>query len=463
MDLKPKDLDRLVEELKASHAIFSPLFQRAEQRGWASLYLQGLLSDIERKSVEPMAQQIEGGHVRNMQQFLGAGTWDDDPILAEHERQVRLTLGTGEGVLQVDGSGFPKQGKESVGVMRQYCGALGKVANCQSGVFVGYGVSTGYTLLNRRLYLPKLWFSPEYKKRWQRCGIPKGTPFRTHGELAWEMIQEISVRGELRFQWITFDEEYGKDPWLLDQVAGVGKYYLAEVPVTTPVWFERPATRQVTRRRKGKVMGKEALVNKKDKPIEVRTLVSQVKRWTTKVIKEGSKGPMVAEFAAVRAVAVRDTLPGPDVWVVFRRTLGAEPELKIYLSNAPADTPLSTLAQVSGWRWPIETMFEDGKGLLGMDQYETRSWRGWHHHMTLVILAHHFLVRLGRRLKKKSPALTLPQVRLLLQVVLPQKELDATEALRLIRYTQARNHAAYKSHRKRKLIELRKLKPKLSL
>src|SRR5712692_2693151 len=401
IDLKPKEIEGLLEELQEYHAIFSPLFKRVEQGQWAHLYLQGQLLDIERKSVEPMAQRIVGGNVRNMQQFIGAGAWEDEELLEKHEKQVRRTLGSSGGVLQVDGSDFPKQGKESVGVMRQYCGALGKVANCQSGVFIGYGNKNGYTLLNRRLYLPKLWFSDEYKERRERCGIPKGAKFQTHAELAWAMIENVATRGVLPFQWVTMDEGYGANPWLLDKVAGLGKYYLAEVPVSTPVWARRPQTVTVTVRRKGQWVTRTRLAKGQPKPGTGRDLAAKIPSWKTRTIKEGSKGPLVAEFAAVRAVAVRHKLPGPAVWVVFRRTLGPQPELKIYLSNAPATTSLGSLVQMTGWRWPIETMFEDGKSELGMDHYETRSWRGWHHHMTMTILAHHFLVRLRRRLKKK--------------------------------------------------------------
>jgi len=122
--------------------------------------------------------------------------------------------------------------------------------------------------------------------------------------------------------------------------------------------------------------------------------------WRTPEVKAGEKGPLRARFAFVRAVAARDRLPGPDLWVVFRRSMSDPPELKVFLSNAPAETPKAELVRLSGRRWPIETCFEEAKHHLGMAQYQTRSWRGWHHHMTLVILAHHFLVRLKLRHKK---------------------------------------------------------------
>lgn len=122
--------------------------------------------------------------------------------------------------------------------------------------------------------------------------------------------------------------------------------------------------------------------------------------WQAYQIKEGSKGPMVAEFAFLRGVAVRNGLPGPDVWIVFRRSLGNDPELKVYISNAPSDTPTTELVRVAGLRWPVETAIQESKDGLGMDDYEVRSWVGWHHHMTECLLAHHFLVRCQKRLKK---------------------------------------------------------------
>jgi len=160
VNLAPRDVEGLLDELRAYHASFSPLFARAEQRHWALQYLQGLLLDLPRKSVEPMALALRDGNIRAMQQFIGEGAWDDTAILAAHQRLVAQTLGEPDGVLIVDGSEFPKKGEASVGVARQYCGALGKIANCQAGVFVAYASQKGYTLLDRRLYMPAVWFTP---------------------------------------------------------------------------------------------------------------------------------------------------------------------------------------------------------------------------------------------------------------------------------------------------------------
>jgi SRSO17 transposase len=185
MNLAPRDVEQLMAELTGYHAIFAPLFLRQEQREWSIKYLQGQMLHIERKSIEPMALALEGGDVQAMQQFIGNGAWDDELILKTHQQLVAETLGDSRtGVLVVDGCDFPKQGETSVGVARQYCGALGKVANCQASVVACYASERGYTLVDRRLYMPEKWLSEDYAERREECGVPADLTFHTQPELA---------------------------------------------------------------------------------------------------------------------------------------------------------------------------------------------------------------------------------------------------------------------------------------
>jgi len=408
MDLAIHDIEHLVEELRAYHAIYSPLFQRREQREAAHSYLQGLLAPLPRKSIEPMVLAVDGvapKAVRAMQSFISEGQWNDERLLHQHWKEVEADLGADDGVLMVDGSDFPKQGGHSVGVKRQYCGELGKRANCQAGVFVGYVSLQGYTVLDRRLYVPAEWLTDDaYTERRQQCGLPPALPFKTKPALAQEMLAAVVKSQTLRCRWVVADEAFGGNPGLLDGVAGLGLWYFTEVPHTTRVWQERPAPHIPPRRGRGRRPPRERLVEGAPKARTVLEVAGArpAEAWTRQTIKEGSQGPMVAEFAAIRVVAVRDTLPGPEVWLVLRRHVETG-ELKSYLCNAPVDTALEKLVHMSGMRWPIETCFEDSKQLLGMGDYEVRSWTGWHHHMTLVILAHFFVVRMSLRLKK-SPS-----------------------------------------------------------
>ena len=406
LDLQPAEVDALVEELREYHALYSPLFARQEQRDWAGKYLHGLLLEIPRKSIEPMVMALEGpdpNAVRAVQQFLSKGAWEDDLILHRHWQEVDQDLGTRDGVLIVDGSDFLKQGQDSVGVKRQYCGEVGNRANWQAGVFLGDASAHGYTVLDRRLYLPREWVEDDaYAERRQKCGVPADILFQTKPTLAAAMVQAVMQTGSLRARWLTCDEGFGQDPAFLDAVAEQGLWYYAEVSHATRVWRHRPATAVPEWSGRGRRPTKEQVLAGEPEPETVEAIAASLppEMWTRETIYEGSQGPLVADFALLRVVAVRDGLPGPDVWLGLRRDVFTG-ELKTFLSNAPPDTPRPALVRLSGLRWPIETGFEDSKQLVGMGDYEVRSWRGWHHHMTLCILAHFFLVRMCLRLKKK--------------------------------------------------------------
>ena len=425
LTVTPASTAGVVEELAAYHAAFAPCFAYRTQQRWSEVYLRGLLvADVPRKNVEAVALRLLGAgeaadrEVRALQHFVSEGVWDDAAVLRRHWGLVGESLGEDEGVLTVDGSDIPKQGTHSAGVARQWCGALGKKANCQAGVFVGYASRRGYTLLDRRLYLPELWFSPAYRERWQAAAIPPETAFATKPALAATMVEAIVASQQLRARWLTCDEGYGDDPAFLDRVDACGLWYLAEVsrgthawPLTEPdgqagraapvVWVPPPTSN------KGPAPTRARLHPASPPSPDLLAVAAAVPAaaWERYRILEGAKGPLLADFVALRVVAVRDRLPGPTVWLLIRRTVpepGDEPVYKFYLSNASAALPLLALVWASGMRWPIERCFTEGKDELGLDHYECRFWRGWHHHMTLVILAHHFLVRLQGRLNQRE-------------------------------------------------------------
>src|SRR4030095_1643095 len=239
LKLTVQDKELICQALIDFHHLFDSCFQRREQRQWSAFYLCGQLSNLERKTIEPMVLELLGPQrnvVRAVQQFIGGGQWSADAVLQRLQALVAETLGEPQAVLIVDGSGLPKQGESSVGVARQYCGALGKIANGQEGVFAVYVSPKGYTFVDTRLYLHEDWFDAAHRQQWQTCGIPQDTPFRTEPELALEMIRGLEERAVLPFQWIACDEHFGQNPAFLDAISTLGKWYFAEVPCDMRVW-----------------------------------------------------------------------------------------------------------------------------------------------------------------------------------------------------------------------------------
>jgi len=402
------------EELQVFHRHFQPLFPRREQRAWSLLYLCGQLSNLERKTIEPMVLSLIGADpnaIRGLQQFIGQGEWDTAPLMIQVQSLVSSWLGEDDGVVIVDGSGFPKQGKYSVGVAHQYCGHLGKIANCQEGVFLVYASRRGYAFVDERLYVPEEWFSPVSRKRWKACGIPETLIFHTEPELGLEMIRSLVQRGVIPFRWVTCDESYGKIPAFLDGIAALDKWYLAEVPADTRVWLRTPAIEPPGRGLFGRPRTHPRVKRTAPRPLELRALSAQLPRtaWQRRKIQEGTKGPLMVELAFVRVTSVCDQLPGPRCWAIFRRTLGSQPETKFYLSNAPADCSKQELTRLTGMRWPVETALEEAKGEVGLDHFETRTWQGWHHHMLQSFLVHLFLIRLRLLFQKKARPSPLPR------------------------------------------------------
>jgi SRSO17 transposase len=434
--------------------LFKGAFQRVEQIKKSLTYMNGLLGNATRKNVEQMALG-QKEKVRSLQYFVGQSQWETEPVLAIHQGLIGETLGEEDGVMLVDESSTVKQGTESVGVAAQYCGSVGKTANGQVGVYVGYASRKGYSLIEGRLFMPQKWFAEEHAEQRQGCGVPKDLVFKTKPEIGLELLKNAIKRTTLAFSWVAADALYGDSPAFRDGVAATGKWYFTAIKENTLLWCTPPKVHVPAWSGHGRPPTRLRLSDPRKHPLPVQQLVKKIQKqdWVRAVIKEGSKGPIVCDFAFLRVTESRGGLPAGELWLILRRNLDDPTELKYFFSNAPLPTPLQEFVRISGMRWPIESIFEESKGEVGMDHYEMRSWLGWHHHMLFVSLAHHFLVRLRIQFQEQAPALTIYQVRILLCSVLPSFVSDIQAALERVSYYQRRNLIAYRSHRKKKLAQ----------
>jgi SRSO17 transposase len=322
-----------------------------------------------------------------------------------YHQLVADAMGDPEGVLMVDETGFVKKGQESVGVARQYCGTLGTVENCQVGVFAGYASRHGYALLDQRLFVPEAWFTDAYAARRTRCNVPTELTFQSKPQLAAAMVQALAQEGLLPFKYVVTDCLYGNSPAFWDAIeACIGVSGFVAIPAETRCWLQRPRTEDRTYTYKGDVRVKRVAVASTNVPSSVAAVAAGLpaSSWYRRTVSEGTKGPLVYEFARQRITLCKDGLPERTVWLVLKRSIGGEPTYTYYLSNAPVSTPLRTFVWLSGLRWAVEQCFEEGKTELGMDHYEGRKYPGWPHHMLTTMLAHFFLWHLKIRLGKKS-------------------------------------------------------------
>ena len=374
------DLERVYQAFQDFHDYFAPAFGRRETREHSRHYLQGLLvQSQERRNAENLSEAVAASP-RGMQRFLTEAPWDDDLVMGRLQEYLGSRLEHREGVWVLDGSDFPKQGVKSVGV-----------ANCQAGMFLAYVSPLGRALVDKRLYLPLGWTSDA--ERCQAAGVPEEKrSYRSKTELALEMVEQALARGHLRAGWVAGDDAFGMSPSFREGLSALGMGYVLDIPANFTVWPEEPEWISPAYQGKGRPR-KPKLRGGQRRTMGERVAAISEEAWRAITVAQGSQGPRVYQFSAQRVRPTAKRKPGEVHWAVFRRNLdGSEP--RYYLSNAAADAPLETLAQVGGSRWRIETEFETEKSDVGLDEYETRTWRGWHHHVALCLLAGTFLLTL---------------------------------------------------------------------
>jgi SRSO17 transposase len=353
---------------------YLPRFYRKEQHELALVVLQGKLSGLERKTSEPIAY-LAGRHRKPVQHFVGAGAWDDEAVMAELRRHVAQEKGDADAVLVLDPSGFPKTGGASCGVARQWCGRLGKVENCQVGVFLTYATAEGYAPLDRRLYLPREWADDDERRG--ETYVPEGVTFRESWRIGLDLLDRSGP--DVPFGWVAGDDEFGRASAFRAALRERRLRYVLDVPCNTSI----------------RDLGETPAPGRRLPPwrrVDEWAKAQPPSRWRRLELGDGSKGPR-----AVRAletwVQTRDDegRPGPVERLVVIRTVAGEPRVWYTLSNA-SDVGLPGVVRAHGRRHAAEELFGAGKGEVGLGQYEVRSWVGWHHHMTLSLLALWFLV-----------------------------------------------------------------------
>jgi SRSO17 transposase len=383
-EVSPADVTGCRHRLDGFLRRYLPRFYRVEQHELARVVLQGKLSNLQRKTSEPIAYQA-GRPRKPVQHFVGAGAWDDEAVMAELRRHVAQECAAADAVLVVDPSGFPKSGADSCGVARQWCGRLGKVENCQVGVFLTYVTAHGYAPLDRQLYLPREWADDAGRR--EAAHVPEDVTFQESWRVGLKLLDRS--RGDVPFGWVAGDDEFGRSTAFRAELRQRHLRYVVDVPCNTLIrdLDETPAPgRRVAPWRR----------------VDEWAQAQPGARWRRLVLGAGSKRPKVvrAVEAWVQAKG-EDGRVGPRERLVVIRSVATEPRVWYTLSNAGAEVALLGVAEAHGRRHGVEEVLQAGKGEVGLAHYEVRSWVGWHHHMTLSLLALWFLILEKRRLEKK--------------------------------------------------------------
>jgi SRSO17 transposase len=402
--MKAREIERFRLKLEAFLADVVLPMGRKDRRHHAEEYVRGLLMDGERKSIEPMANRLPDGDVQALQQFVNQSPWPSREVRASLARKVEREF-IPEAYWLIDEVSFPKQGKHSVGVARQYCGALGKTANCQVAVTLDLGTEESSTALNWALYLPKGWVEDPVRRK--NAGIPEEITFKTKIVLALDLIDEAKEWG-LQGRLVLADSAYGDAYDFRQGLRGRELDYVVQVSGELTAWAQDPHPAQPPMKRGGKTHRKRLYAKELAPARSLCQIAKDLPSESWKLItwREGTKGPLSSRFARVVVWMANGLVQGKTMEVPREELLIEWPEgdkdpWKYWLSSlSPHRTSFRGLVRKAKGRFRIEQDYEEMKGELGLDHFEGRSWRGWHHHVTLVTLAYAFLMLERMGIKK---------------------------------------------------------------
>jgi SRSO17 transposase len=346
--------------------------------------------------MEPMAIAYAGvGGVRKFANFFSRSPYDQEAMLGEYQKEIGELLSHPDGMITGDGCDFPKKGKNSVGVARQYCGRLGKVDNCQASVMVGLASPEGYGLVDFGLYMPKIWFGQEYEALREKCGVPGDLEFATKNQMLSAMVARAVSSGFFKGKYVGVDAAFGNDGDFLDSLPE-GLVYFADVPSSKLVFVGRPGSEHFQNGvETGRPAGKIPLL-----PVKVKEIGDDPDvPWEGVVLGYGAKGPIIGRDKCVKVVESRNGMPGKDVWLYMRML--EDGSVKFALCNESMDATPEKIRIPALMRWSIEQCFNECKDYLGIDHYELRSWTGWRRHILLTLIAHLFIIKLRRRFSLK--------------------------------------------------------------
>ena len=322
VELVAADVNQAIKRFEQFHQHFAPYFATktrtmAEQ---AKHYIHGQLLSQQRGNMQQFEKIIPESNQQSMYHFVSNSPWGEEAVIESIQATITERIGDEEdGSLHIDESGFEKQGNGSVGVKRQYCGRLGKVDNCQVGVFLGYSKDSYRILIDKRLYLPQEWTEDQARRK--QYGVPEEIEFGTKAELGLEMVRAAQERS-VPFGWVGMDSHYGQQPWLLAQLEQDNLPYIADIPCNSRVWLEKPKTEIPPRRgERGRIPTLTKVKEGENPPVEVRQLASQLesKEWTRLFVRDSERKELWTRLACLRVYPVRDQLPGPKTWLILRQ------------------------------------------------------------------------------------------------------------------------------------------------